>query len=418
MLPTLNSEEAKKGMSAIDAYREVAGSFRIPAASRTWNLYGAGLDNLKLEAMPMPDPAADELLVRIDAVGVCASDGKMISLGEAHTRMRGADLKNHPTVPGHEVSMTAVRVGRDLEGRYAVGQRFAVQAEIYLKGKNIAYGYKMRGADQQYQTIGPDVYAHGYLLPVDARLGYSQAALAEPWACVYHAYHHHRESQSVRPGGRAWYVGAGPLGIMHVEKGIQDGAAAVIVSEMRADRLDKVRRALGPLADRRGCRLVTVDTSKEPIDKYIDKHSIDDILVLAPAANAAEAALDYLAKNGYLNMFAGFADREKAWMRLNLNDMHYGGWTLLATSGSPIEALRRALDDAAAGRIDPNNSVACVGGIDAVKGAIHHTNLGTYPGRIVIYPQIEMPLTSVEQLVPDGRWTIGAEEALLAARLK
>jgi hypothetical protein len=105
-------------------------------------------------------------------------------------------------------------------------------------------------------------------------------------------------------------------------------------------------------------------------------------------------------------------------MKMNLNDMHYGGWTMIATSGSPIEALRRALDDAAAGRIDPNNSVAAVGGIDAVSEAVHHTHEGTYPGRIVIYPQIEMPLTSVDQLTPDGRWTNQAEEALLGERLR
>jgi hypothetical protein len=104
-------------------------------------------------------------------------------------------------------------------------------------------------------------------------------------------------------------------------------------------------------------------------------------------------------------------------MRLNLNDMHYGAWTLLATSGSPIEALRRALQDAAAERIDPNNSVACIGGLDAARDAVHHTHAGTYPGRIVIYPQIQMPLTPVEDLAADGRWTREAEAALLEGRL-
>jgi D-arabinose 1-dehydrogenase-like Zn-dependent alcohol dehydrogenase len=160
-----------------------------------------------------------------------------------------------------------------------------------------------------------------------------------------------------------------------------------------------------------------VDLSRETIDTYLAQGGADDILVLAPVAKAAEAAIAYLAKDGYFNMFAGFESRDGAWMRLNLNDMHYGGWTLIATSGSPIEALRRALDDAAAGRIDPNNAVACIGGLSAVHDAIHHTHEGTYPGRIVIYPQIEMPLTAVEQLVPDGRWTRQAEDALLAEHL-
>ncbi len=390
-----------------------AGAFKVPATSRTWQLYGAGLENLRLETLPVPEPAEDELLVRVDAVGVCASDWKMIAQGEAHTRMRGRDLAHHPTVPGHEVSLTAVKVGAGLRGKYQVGRRFTVQADIYLKGENIAYGYKMRGGDQQYQTIGPDIHANGYLLPVDPRLGYAQAALAEPWACVYHAYHGHRPTQSVRPGGTAWYVGAGPLGLMHIEKGIRDGAATIVVSDRRAERLEKVRRNLGPLAQAKGVRLVTVDVSQQPIDTVLAKGGADDIIMLAPVAEAAEAALAYLARGAFFNMFAGFEGRDRAWMRLNLNDMHYGGWTMLATSGSPIEALRRALDDMAAGLIDPNNAVACVGGIDAVREAVRHTHKGTYPGRIVIYPQIEMPLARVEDLAPNGRWTLEAEAALL-----
>ena len=404
-------------MTLLDDYRNVTGSYRVPETSRAWNLYGAGLENLRLEAMPVPEPADEELLVRIDAVGMCASDWKMISQGARHARMQGRDLAAEPTVPGHEVSMTVVKVGKALAGTYNVGERYAVQAEIYIDGRNIAYGYKLRGADQQYQTIGPEIYGGGYLLPVDAAMGYAQTALAEPWACVYHAYSHHRRTQSVKPGGTVWYVGAGPLGLMHIEKGIQDGAARIIVSEMRADRIEKVRRSLGPLAEGKGVELVVVDLTKESIDDHLDKGGADDILVLAPVAKAAEAALEYLANHGYLNMFAGFESRDKAWMRFNLNDMHYGQWTFVATSGSPIAALRRALDDAAAGKIDPNNSVACVGGIETVHDAIYHTHEGTYPGRIVVYPQIEMPLTPVEQLAPDGRWTKEAEASLLSEYL-
>jgi len=404
-------------MTTLDDYRNVTGTYHIPETSRAWNLYAAGLENLRLEEATVPEPAADGLLVRIDAVGICASDWKMISQGERHARMQGRDLAAEPTVPGHEVSMTVVRVGEALADRYHVGERYAVQAEIYIDGENIAYGYKLRGADQQYQTIGPEIYEGGYLLPVDPNLGYSQAALAEPWACVYHAYSHHRESRSVLPGGTAWYVGAGPLGLMHIEKGIQDGAGRIIVTEMKPDRIQKVRSSFEPLAREKGVDLVVVDLASDAIENHLDPRGADDVVILAPVAKAVEAALPYLAKNGYLNMFAGFPDRDKAWVQINLNDMHYGQWTLVATSGSPIEALRQALDDAAAGRINPNNSVACVGGIETVQEAIRQNHEGTYPGRIVVYPQTEMPLTPVEDLTGDGRWTREAEQRLLAERL-
>ncbi|MDP6381036.1 MAG: alcohol dehydrogenase catalytic domain-containing protein, partial [Phycisphaerae bacterium] len=194
----------------LEDYKNLTGEFKIPETSKTWRLYAAGLENLKLEDVPVPAPDDDELLVRVDAVGICASDCKMISQGEAHARVKGKDLATDPAVPGHEVSLTVVGIGAALKGKYGLGERYTVQAEIYYKGENLAYGYKLSGADQQYQTIGPIIHDQGYLLPVDASLGYSQTAVAEPWACVYYAYEKHRSTKGVLPGGTVWYIGAGP----------------------------------------------------------------------------------------------------------------------------------------------------------------------------------------------------------------
>ena len=46
---------------------------------------------------------------------------------------------------GHEVSLTVVGVGANLRDRYRIGDRFIVQAEIYYKGVNWAYGYMLAG---------------------------------------------------------------------------------------------------------------------------------------------------------------------------------------------------------------------------------------------------------------------------------
>jgi len=76
-------------MTLLSDYRKASGAFTIPQTSRAWQLYGAGLENLRLDTLPVPEPKADELLVRIDAVGICASDWKMIAQGESHARMKG-----------------------------------------------------------------------------------------------------------------------------------------------------------------------------------------------------------------------------------------------------------------------------------------------------------------------------------------
>ena len=99
----------------------------LPKLNRIWPLYGAGFENLGVDGapieVPMPVPGPDELLVRHDACGLCFSDIKVIKQGQEHTRIF-KDMKTDPVVLGHEVSMTVVQVGEDLQDEYHVGQRF------------------------------------------------------------------------------------------------------------------------------------------------------------------------------------------------------------------------------------------------------------------------------------------------------
>ncbi|MBN1809421.1 MAG: zinc-binding dehydrogenase [Planctomycetes bacterium] len=398
------------------AYSDVSG-VKVPEEQLLLHLYSAGMENLKLETEGVHEPGPDQLLCRTDAVGVCASDYKLIIQGEKHTRVRGKDLGADPVVPGHEVAMTVVKVGTALRDRYRPGERYTVQADIYIEGVNKAYGYWFPGAFRQWQLVGPEIYGGGYLLAIPEGLGYSQVALAEPWACVLFAYEKHRPTKSVLPGGTAWYVGAGPIGMMHVEKGIADGAARLVVSELNDERLARAAAALGPLAARKGAELVIVDLKQKKIQDILKPGDVDDVIVVAPVASAVEQALELVGKDGYINVFAGFPSRDVAFANVNLNDMHYKNVTMLATSGSPISSLKRVLELAAAGDIDPNNSVAAVGGMKAARDGIEAVHTGAYPGKIVIYPQLaDLPLVSTDELTGGRLWTAAEEAKLLKGR--
>ena len=125
-----------------------------------------------------------------------------------------------------------------------------------------------------------------------------------------------------------------------------------------------------------------------------------------------EEAFGYLADGGFLNVFAGFPKRDEAELSVNLYDMHYRNWMLLATSGSPIEALTEALNACRSGSIDPNNVVAAVAGLESAIEGIDHLAKATYPGRIVIYPHLRLPLTRVEELTGGAPWSNQAEREL------
>ncbi|MEY3655527.1 MAG: hypothetical protein RIS15_468, partial [Chloroflexota bacterium] len=115
-------------------------SHELPTASLGWNLYGSGFENLGKEGRPeelaVAAPGPNELLVRVDCVSLCFSDLKVLAAGDQHPKLLGRDLRSNPTRLGHEASVTVIAAGSNLAGRYAVGSRYAVQPDVYVKGKS------------------------------------------------------------------------------------------------------------------------------------------------------------------------------------------------------------------------------------------------------------------------------------------
>lgn len=194
----------------LEQYRAARGP--LPETVKRWHLHGAGLESLREATVDLPAFGPDELLVRHDACGICFSDIKIINLGPQHPRLQGRDMDAHPVVMGHEVALTVAGVGDTLKGRFEVGQRFIVQADVYYKGANLAYGYQLDGGMAQYGVVTREVLQGDegcYLLPLDDGTGYVEAALIEPWACVVAAYEYpYRDG--LRDGGHLLVVRVNP----------------------------------------------------------------------------------------------------------------------------------------------------------------------------------------------------------------
>jgi L-sorbose 1-phosphate reductase len=167
----------------------------LPQEILSWQLKGAGLESIgtkgRPDTVPFPHYTEDNLIARVDAVGLCFSDVKLISAGSTHPRIEGRDLAKTPTVPGHEVTMTIVGVGDKWKGKFELGSRYIIQADVYYKGKGLAFGYAIPGGLSQYVVIGSEILEGDegcYLLPVSTRTGFAEAALVEPWTCVIASY--------------------------------------------------------------------------------------------------------------------------------------------------------------------------------------------------------------------------------------
>ena len=213
---------------------------------------------------PLPKPGPDELLVRHDAVGICFSDIKVIRTGEKHPRIH-RKMKEDPVVLGHEVALTIVEAGANLRDQYKPGDRFIVQADIYINGKSYAYGYEMQG--------GFSRYAVDRLARADRRPrqlpdpdspgcdGYAEVALCEPWACVEASYTVEYRTRW-QDGGMVWLVGNGA--------GIRFGQAStwrprkVVLDVQDAAFADQVRK----WAQADGVEVVEGDDGDHPLRRH------------------------------------------------------------------------------------------------------------------------------------------------------
>jgi threonine dehydrogenase-like Zn-dependent dehydrogenase len=302
----------------------------IPETMLAWPLFGAGMEKLGRDGractVPVPRPGPDELLVRIDAIGLCFSDVKLIRAGEAHPRVVSPDLATAPVIPGHEAVMTVVQVGERLRDRFAPGGRFIIQADIYVGGQGFAYGYAIDGGMAQYSRIDQRVLNGDegcYLLPIAPETPAAIAALIEPWTCVIASYliEHRREPLAggralvaMRPGDATVCV-PGDLLARHAP-------AEIVAWGVNPATLDGLRR---------GCPGAKITVApEEPSGE-----AFDDLFLCSLPRGEAERLARLAARNAVVNLIGDYPD--EAWS-FDLGSIHYRGWFHQGAPGHELGA--------------------------------------------------------------------------------
>ena len=100
-----------------------AKTLTVPASMKAWVL--GNPDELKLVDKPVPQPGAAEVLVRIDAIAVCATDLEVIHSGPPALIQGGAPFNKNFT-PGHEYMGTVVKLGPGVD-EFDIGDRVTVE---------------------------------------------------------------------------------------------------------------------------------------------------------------------------------------------------------------------------------------------------------------------------------------------------
>ncbi len=313
----------------LDQYRAATGP--IPATMPGWHVFGSGLENFgrdgKPVAIPVYDVGPDQLLARIDAAGLCFSDIKILNLGGEHPRLYGRDLEHDPIVMGHEAAITIVKVGANYHDKYHVGDRFVVQADAYYKGVNLAFGYMLPGALQQYTVLGPEMLEGDdgcYLIPLQPETGYSEAALAEPWACVVCAYRI-KPRRHLEGGGIAWVIGTPGHETVAYSVGAFEYASVYPRKMYMTDVAPAIADPLKSLCTMAGIAIVdTAPLAQLDVAATFGETGVDDAFVLGNGSpEAVETAAARLAKHGILNLIAAEPLARK--LSIDVGRVHYDG---------------------------------------------------------------------------------------------
>jgi L-iditol 2-dehydrogenase len=232
--------------------------------------------DLRYEDAPMPVPAADEVLIRIRAAGICGSDvPRVYTKGTYH----------FPTIPGHEFSGEAVAVNPGdeayLGGRFAVyplipcGNCEACRAEAYQQcGDYDYYGSRRDGAFAEYLAV-----KKWNLVAVPDGVSYEEAAMCEPCAVAIHAL----KRAGLEAGDTLAIFGAGAIGILAAQVASGLGASRIIFCDIDQKKLDFVA----------GMGFVhTVNTANTDVKAHVDDLTAEAGVDIALDAAGVSAAVE------------------------------------------------------------------------------------------------------------------------------
>jgi threonine dehydrogenase-like Zn-dependent dehydrogenase len=249
------------------------------------------------------------------------------------------------------------------------------------------------------------------------------------------AYQNVPVRSALKPGGKAWFVGAGgPMGRMHVQRALEfsNPPGTILCTDVSDMRLGELCDSFSGQAQEIGITwecLNPMNTAayQTEMAKYVEAGGFDDIIVLAPVPVVIADAANYLAIEGVMNVFAGVARGTMA--GLNLSDAYLKQTRVIGHSASAMDDMLLVLDKTYEGELSPNRSVAAVGSLSAAKDGLKAVKDATLAGKVVIYPNIkEMPLTPLADLkdtLPSvyallnehGEWTNEAEAEFLRLML-
>ena len=338
-------------------------------------------NKFEVKTVETPSINDDEILLKVERTAICGTDIRILE-GKKTKDVR------YPSVIGHEISGTIYKTGQNVDG-YEIGERVSIAPVIpchrcnsCLNGREnactnrVAIGYQYDGGFAEYVKIPKEAILYGHVLKLPEDVSFEEGALMEPLSCCIRGM----KNAGTGFNDKVLIVGAGPIGLMHLQLAKIAGASKVIVSEPNDLRREKALK-LG--AD------IVVDPTKEDLDSIImnetENNGLDVIILAIGVPSIINSLLKLCKKGGTLNLFAGFAGTGEGTIESNL--IHYNEITVNGSTAFKRKDYLDARELVINKKINLECIVTHIYGIDEFKDAYDMVKSGQGL-KVLINPQL------------------------------
>jgi L-iditol 2-dehydrogenase len=282
--------------------------------------------DIRVEEVAIPKIGPGELLVRVEASGICGSDV-----------MEWYRIKKGPLVLGHEIAGEVAEVGEAVD-RYERGDRVVASHHVpcntcrfCLSGHHTVCDTLRRtnfdpGGFSEYVRLPAINVDRGvYLIPDE--VSFEEASFAEPLACVLRA----QRIAGLKPGDTVLVMGSGIAGQLHIALACATGAGRVVATDISDARLKAARRF--------GAHAV-IHADKDVLSELRRTNNgwlADRVLVCTGVRSANLQALELVERGGTVLFFA--PTDPGVTIPVSINDLFFRNDITLTTSyaGSPAD---------------------------------------------------------------------------------
>ena len=296
-------------------------------------------DDVRLEELPVPEIGPGEVLLRVEASGICGSD-----------LLEWYRLQRAPLILGHEVAGVIEDVGCGVEG-HKVGDRVCAAHHVPCNDCHYCLSGHHTVCDTLRSTnFDPGGFAEYVRLPrlnvergtfrLPDGVSFDEGTFVEPLACVLRG----QRLAGLKKGCSLLVVGSGVAGLLHVQAARASGASYIMATDVSDYRLDAAR-ALG--ADE---AVHAEEYTSARLREAIGGRLADIVVLCTGAPSAVNRALASVERGGTVLFFA--ATEPGVGFSLVANDLFWRNEITLASSyGASPEEYAGALEWIDGGRV-------------------------------------------------------------------